>query len=161
MPILTEMMKRAVAELNLCYVATVTPEGRPNLSPKGSLEVWDDDHLIFADMASPVTVANLERNPFIEINIVDPFSRRGYRFKGQATVLREGEVFETVRRRLRERHGPRLPVNGVVKVRVEAAAPVVSPAYMVDPTATEADIRRQWMTRYGVQPAASATDNGR
>ena len=35
MGILTEEMKRMVDDLRLCYVATVTPEGKPNLSPKG------------------------------------------------------------------------------------------------------------------------------
>ena len=42
-----------IAELRLCYVATVTPDGKPNLSPKGSLRVVDDDHLAFADIMSP------------------------------------------------------------------------------------------------------------
>ena len=33
MGILTDEMKRAVTELQLCYAATVTPDGKPNLSP--------------------------------------------------------------------------------------------------------------------------------
>ena len=35
-------MKEIVERLRLRYVATVTPDGKPNLSPKGSLKVWDD-----------------------------------------------------------------------------------------------------------------------
>jgi predicted pyridoxine 5'-phosphate oxidase superfamily flavin-nucleotide-binding protein len=34
---LTDKMKEMVERLRLCYVATVTPDGKPNLSPKGSL----------------------------------------------------------------------------------------------------------------------------
>ena len=34
MAIITDEMARMIAELRLCYVATVTPDGRPNLSPK-------------------------------------------------------------------------------------------------------------------------------
>ena len=34
MGILTDEMKRVVTELQLCYAATVTPDGKPNLSPK-------------------------------------------------------------------------------------------------------------------------------
>jgi hypothetical protein len=30
-------MKRVVTEIQLCYAATVTPDGKPNLSPKGSI----------------------------------------------------------------------------------------------------------------------------
>jgi uncharacterized protein len=152
MPTLTAAMKRAITEIHLCYVATVTPQGRPNLSPKGTLRAWDDDHLVFADIASPQTVGNLAANPHVEINIVNPFSRRGFRFKGRGEVLRDGEVFTTIARELRERHGPAFPVHGVVKVRVESALPVLSPAYTCDPSADEADIRRRWLAFYGVKP---------
>ena len=50
MAIITDEMARMIAELRLCYVATVTPDGKPNLSPKGSLRVVDDGHLAFADI---------------------------------------------------------------------------------------------------------------
>jgi predicted pyridoxine 5'-phosphate oxidase superfamily flavin-nucleotide-binding protein len=67
---ITDEMARMIAELRLCYVATVTPDGRPNLSPKGSLRVVDGDHLAFADIMSPQTMRNLKSNPYAEINIV-------------------------------------------------------------------------------------------
>ena len=70
MAIITEDMERMVAGLRLCYVATVTPDGKPNLSPKGSLRVIDKDHLAFADIMSPATVRNLKQNPYIEVNMV-------------------------------------------------------------------------------------------
>ena len=87
---LTDEMKEMVERLRLCYVATVTPDGKPNLSPKGSLKVWDDETVVFADIASPGTMRNLRSNPFIEINLVDPFLRRGFRFKGRAEVYENG-----------------------------------------------------------------------
>ncbi len=68
MAILTEDMKRVIREQPLGYVATVCPDGTPNLSPKGTTTVWDDDHLVFADIRSPRTIANLKQNPSIEIN---------------------------------------------------------------------------------------------
>lgn len=86
---LTEDMKRIVTQQRLGFVATVCPDGTPNLSPKGTTIVWDDDHLAFANIKSPGTIANLHRNPSIEINVVDPFARRGYRFKGTASILDE------------------------------------------------------------------------
>jgi hypothetical protein len=54
--------------------------------------VWDDDHLVFADIRSPGTVANIEKNPAVELNAVDPFVRKGYRFKGKGEVIMEGQV---------------------------------------------------------------------
>ena len=40
-------------------MATVAPDGTPAGSPKGTTTVWDDNHLVFADIASPGTVRNL------------------------------------------------------------------------------------------------------
>ena len=52
MGILTDDMQRVVNEQRLGFVATVCPDGTPNLSPKGTTTVWDDDHLVFADIHS-------------------------------------------------------------------------------------------------------------
>ena len=92
MGILTDEMKRAVTEIQLCYAATVTPDGKPNLSPKGSITVLSDDELGFADLASPGTIENLRHNSAIELNVVDPFTRRGFRFKGQAKIVTDPEA---------------------------------------------------------------------
>ncbi|HEX2566853.1 MAG TPA: pyridoxamine 5'-phosphate oxidase family protein [Burkholderiales bacterium] len=150
MATLTEDMKAMVAGLRLCYVATVTPEGKPNLSPKGSLKVLDDEHLAFADIMSPTTMRNLKTNPAIEVNMVDPFLRRGYRFKGTCEIHREGPVFDAVANELWVREGRQYPVNAVVRIKVEQALPVKSPAYVFNKGVQEEDVRRIWLERYGV-----------
>jgi predicted pyridoxine 5'-phosphate oxidase superfamily flavin-nucleotide-binding protein len=48
--ILNVDMQRVVREQRLAFVATVNADGSPNLSPKGTTGVWDDDHLVFADL---------------------------------------------------------------------------------------------------------------
>ena len=96
MGILTQEIKEFVKQTKLGFVATICPDGTPNLSPKGTTTVWDDDHLVFADIHSPGTVANLLINPSIEINIVDVFLRKGFRFKGIGKVLSEGKLFEEI-----------------------------------------------------------------
>jgi predicted pyridoxine 5'-phosphate oxidase superfamily flavin-nucleotide-binding protein len=154
--ILTEEMRRLVEEQRLGYVATVCPDGTPNLSPKGTVAVWDDDHLVFADITSPRTVANLRANPAVEVNVVDPFARRGYRFKGTATVLADGPAFEEAVAFYRAR-GSRLPIRSVVRVAVARALPVVSPAY-VDWT-TEAAVRARWEAHYRALMRGEARDH--
>jgi predicted pyridoxine 5'-phosphate oxidase superfamily flavin-nucleotide-binding protein len=71
MAILTEDMKRVVREQRLGFYATVCGDGSPNLSPKGTTHVWDDDHLFFADIRSPQMVANIRRGSLVEVNVVD------------------------------------------------------------------------------------------
>src|SRR5215468_11102390 len=117
MPILTDDMKQLVAEQKLGFVATVCPDGTPNLSPKGTTIAWDEDHLAFADIHSPGTVNNLKLNPSIEINIVDIFSRKGYRFKGSAEILSEGNLFNEILSYYRAA-GSKHSVNSIVVVKV-------------------------------------------
>jgi uncharacterized protein len=141
-------MKRVVQEQRLGYVASVCADGTPNLSPKGTTAVWDDDHLVFLDIFSPGTVANIEAgNRVVEVNVVDPIRRKGYRFKGTAQVHRDGSVFDEVVHWYETERGSDVSrVKSVVLVRVEQAAPLVSPAY-ADGT-SEATIEQRSLDMY-------------
>jgi len=59
---LTDDMKRVVQQQRLAFVATVCTDNMPNLSPKGTIAVWGDDHLVFANIQSPRTISNLRHN---------------------------------------------------------------------------------------------------
>jgi uncharacterized protein len=141
MGILTSDMRRVLDEQQLGFIATVTPDGKPNLSPKGTTTAWDNDHLVFADICSPNTIHNLQSNPAIEINVVDPIVRKGYRFKGVATVLSSGPQYDKIEQFYRKR-GSANPFRHVVLVKVESAASLVSPAY--DLGRTEEQVSAHW-----------------
>ena len=144
---LDDDMRRVVAEQSLGFVATVCPDGTPNLSPKGTTVVWDDEHLAFLHLCSPGTVANLTTNPTVEVNVVDPIVRTGYRFKGVAEVLTGGERYEAVLDHFRrERGSDTSRVQAVVLVRVDHAAALVSPAY--DAGATEEAVVTRWRSHH-------------
>jgi uncharacterized protein len=143
--LLTADMKRVVSEQRLGFVATVCPDGTPNLSPKGTTAVWDDGHLVFANIRSPGTLANLRHNPSVEVNVVDPLVRKGYRFKGVATVLESGALYDQVIAFYTAR-GVTGPIREVVLVRVESAQAIDSPAY--DRGASEGEIRARWESHF-------------
>jgi hypothetical protein len=69
MGLISADMKRVVETTRLGFIATVCPDGTPNLSPKGTTAVWDADHLVFANIRSPGTLANLRQNPNVEVNV--------------------------------------------------------------------------------------------
>lgn len=129
-PILDDDVRAVVESAHLVFAATVTPDGQPNLSPKGTIRVWDDNRLFFLDIASPKTRANLEQNPKIELNVVEHLSRRGYRFFGTATLHRDDDVFREAMRRVFTEEGASYPVTCVVMVAVERMDELVSPGYM-------------------------------
>jgi uncharacterized protein len=139
---LTADMQRVLNEQRLGFVASVCEDGTPNLSPKGTTTVWDDEHIVFADICSPETIANIRRHPIVEINVVDPVSRKGYRFKGTATIYQQGPIFEQGLAMYRQR-GTISPIRGIVLVHVERALPLISPAY--DQGKTEEEIRASWL----------------
>lgn len=140
MGILTDDIRRVV-DRELGFVATVCPDGTPNLSPKGTIAVWDDDRLVFCDLRSPGTVANLRANPSIEVNVVDQLVRKGYRLKGTAVVHAEGDEFERGLRFFEQRGlaRSRERIHSIVVITVERALAVTSPAY--DVGATEDELR--------------------
>ena len=142
MGILTEEVKEFVVKQKLGFVATVCPDGTPNLSPKGTITIWNDDHLVFADIHSPKTVANLLINPSIEINVVDIFSRKGYRFKGIARVLSEGDIFNDVITFYGEA-AKKYTIRNIVLVGVDRVLPMWSPAYDTDQS--EEKILNRWI----------------
>ena len=137
--------RRVIDEQRLCFVATVNADGTPNLSPKGTIGVLDDDHLAFGDIRSPRTVENLRARPAVEINVLDPIGRRGYRFRGTAEIVDPGPRFDALEATFRAR-GLEHPFNCVVVVTVVRAEPVVSPAY--DDGLTEDEIRARWRRHY-------------
>jgi hypothetical protein len=145
---LSDDMKRVVEQQRLGFVATVCPDGTPSLSPKGTVSVLDDDHLVFADIRSPGTVANLRGNPSIEVNVVDPFTRKGYRFKGQATIVEAGAEFERLVAFFASRTLSDAPrrIRTIVVVRVDQARPLISPGY--DRDTDEASMRERWISYY-------------
>ena len=146
MGILTADMKRVVSEQRLGFVATVCPDGTPNLSPKGTTAVWDDDHLVFANIRSAGTLANLRQNPNVEVNVVDPFVRKGYRFKGLADILESGPLYQKAIGFYKDRGSQVSMIREVVLIRVVSAHPVDSPAY--DLGNTETQLREQYRAKF-------------
>jgi uncharacterized protein len=157
MGILTDDMRRMVNHVRLSFVATSSTDGKPNLSPKGTVRAVDDEHLVFVDIASPQTIRNIRANPQVEVNSVDFLKRRGYRFKGVAEFVSEGDPhFADAVQHLHETHGPQYPARHVVRIKVLEAAALLSPAYMFNTAIDEHQLELSWMKRYGVQPLTSS-----
>ncbi len=128
----------------LGFVATVNADGTPSVSPKGTLCAWADEQLVFADIASPGTSTNLDRHPHVEVNVVDPFIRRGYRFAGTGVAHRDGPVFEAGVQFYEERgtSKARDRIRAIVVIDVAEARPLRSPAYALG--ATEEELRQTY-----------------
>jgi uncharacterized protein len=82
------------------------------------------------------------------VNVVDVFARRGYRFRGTATIHEDDEVYERGLELLRQRDYQAYEerVRAIVLIRVDHAEPITSPAY--DLGQTEAELVKLYIDYY-------------
>tara|TARA_B000000460_G_scaffold205319_1_gene152370 strand:+ start:63 stop:506 length:444 start_codon:yes stop_codon:yes gene_type:complete len=142
---ITEEIKNFVNFQKLGYVATISADNTPNLSPKGTIIALDELHLAFADIHSPQTVENLKHNSSIEINVVDPFRRRGYRFKGIAEIISSGKKFNEMISYYKE-SGVKSSIKSIILVKIEKMSEVLSPLY--DLGYTDEELKTKWKKHY-------------
>ena len=141
---LTEIMKSIFERQRLGFVANFAEAGEPNLSPKGTFVVVDSGTLAFGDIRSPGTIANLRVRPTVEVNFVDPLSRKGFRAKGTATIHGRDSVTYRSHHSYFDQWGLLANrIENIVLIEVVSAEPLTSPAY--DDGAEEADLRAEWL----------------
>ena len=141
MTTITSEIKIFLNSQKLGYVATVSSDGKPNISPKGTIIAWSDNLLAFANIRSPDTVMNLQHNPFVEINVIDPLSRKGYLFIGTAKIIKNTPLYVKILNHYRT-NGIKSPINSIVIVDVSSVSEVTSPLY--DLGQTEEEIKLKW-----------------
>jgi|TARA_B110000438_G_scaffold161397_1_gene154638 predicted pyridoxine 5'-phosphate oxidase superfamily flavin-nucleotide-binding protein len=138
---ITSKIRSFLDTQKLGYVATVSSDGKPNISPKGTIISWSENLLAFADIRSPDTMKNLQNNPFVEINVIDPLSRKGYLFTGTAKIIKNTPLYVEIVNYYRK-IGIQSPINSIVIVSISSISVVTSPLY--DLGKTEEEIRLKW-----------------
>ena len=141
MSVITSEIKNFLDVQKLGYVATVSSDGKPNISPKGTIIAWSSTVLAFADIRSPDTMMNLQNNPFVEINVIDPLSRKGYLFSGTAKIIKDTTLYDDIITHYRN-NGIQSAINSIVIVDVSSVSIVTSPLY--DLGKTEDEIKLKW-----------------
>ena len=147
MDLITSKIKNFLIQQKLGYVATVSSDGMPNISPKGTIIGWDSETLAFANIRSPDTIDNLKNNPNVEINVIDPILRKGYLFSGVCTILTEGDLFDEIFSYYRN-YGVTSMIHSIVLVKVLKISPVTSPLY--DMGISEAEMKLKWKIHFDI-----------
>lgn len=142
---ITEEIKNFLSLQKLGYVATVSSDGTPNVSPKGTIIGWSKNQLAFADIRSPDTMQNLKTNPNVEINVIDPLLRKGFLFKGSAKIIQDSSLYHDILKHYRD-SGIKSPINAIVIVDVTEISEVTSPLY--DLGIKEDEIKSKWKKHF-------------
>jgi hypothetical protein len=147
MDLITSKIKNFLIQQKLGYVATVSSDGMPNISPKGTIVGWDSETLVFANIRSPDTIDNLKNNPNVEINVIDPILRKGYLFSGVCTILTDGNLFDDIFSYYRN-YGVTSMIHSIVLVKLSKISPVTSPLY--DMGISEDEMKLKWKTHFEI-----------
>ena len=138
---LTDEMQTLITQFSAGAVATVNADGTPAVSPKATFVVLDDRTLAFGHIRSPGTVANLRRNPAIEVCFTDVVTRRAVRVTGTAAIVPQRDADSVLDDAFAAAWGPYRPHMGAyVRIDVTAAEMIFSPAY--DLGLTEDELRK-------------------
>ena len=139
----------------LCWLATVDESGQPNVSPKEIFAVFDAEHLVIANIASPTSARNIGGNPRVCVSFIDVFVQKGFKVIGSArNVLRDDPEFSRWSAPLEAMAGPRFPIHSVLVVLASAVEPILAPSYrLYAAETTEQSQVTLAMRAYGVQPA--------
>lgn len=116
MPQLTQEMKELIAAQQ-CYVATVNADGTPNIGPKRSTRVVDDEHLAYNEGTAKQTWENVKRGSKVAIAVADSTTLQGYRFVGTPEAFTSGELYEQAAAMAKKMGFP--APEAVVKVQID------------------------------------------
>ncbi|MFT4099754.1 MAG: pyridoxamine 5'-phosphate oxidase family protein [Burkholderiaceae bacterium] len=153
---LSDQVKDLANRSVLCWLATVDAKGQPNVSPKEIFLVFDDEHLVIANIASPTSVRNVEQNANVCVSFVDVFVQKGFKVIGSArNFTKQDADYARWAAPLEAKAGPRFPIRSVLVVRAVRVEPIVAPSYRLFPDeTTERSQIDSALRTYGVRPAS-------
>ena len=76
---LTSEIKEYINRSVLCWLATVSAENIPNVSPKEIFNYYGTDKIIVANIASPQTVRNIKQNTNVCISFIDILCKKDFK----------------------------------------------------------------------------------
>ena len=137
----------------LCWIATADAQGQPNVSPKEVFAAFDEQRLVIAHIASPISVINIQQNSKVCVSLIDIFVQKGWKLIGTAQYVNaHDEAFHAHAKPLIGMAGEKFNIQGVMVVEVIQAHPILAPSYLFYPdSTTESAQIEAAMKAYGVR----------
>ena len=150
---LTEEIKKYIDRSILCWLATASKEGIPNVSPKEAFTFYGDTKLLIANIASPQSVRNIQENAQVCVSFIDIFIQKGYQLKGKGRIIKKPEPdFGELVAPLVKLIGDRFPILSLTEVTISSVKPIIAPSYFLYPDTKEEEQTSIAMRSYNVQP---------
>ena len=148
---LTEEIKEYIDRSVLCWLATVSAENMPNVSPKEIFNHYGANKIIIANIASPQTVKNIKQNPNVCVSFIDVLVQKGFQVKGKARIIgKRDSSFIEMEKMLTKMTGGNFPFATITEITMEQVKPIIAPKYMLFPGTTEKDQIASAKKLYGI-----------
>lgn len=149
---LTEKIKESINKSVLCWLATVSTENVPNVSPKEIFNYYGTDKIIVANIASPQTVLNIKQNENICISFIDILVQKGFQIKGKAEIIEQTDLeFAEMEKVLTKMTEGKFPFATITKITVGQVKPIIAPKYVLYPETTEKEQIESAKKTYGIE----------
>ncbi|MCF2859523.1 pyridoxamine 5'-phosphate oxidase family protein [Pseudoalteromonas sp. SMS1] len=146
-------LKAYINQSVLCWLATVGEDLMPNVSPKEVFTLANDDTLLIANIASPISERNIYANANVCVSLIDVFEQRGFKLKGSAKVIDiHSELGQSYLKSIREIADESYPVKNIFEVCIESKSKIVAPSYFLFPNTTAESQIKSAMKTYHVSP---------
>ncbi len=137
---LTNEIKTSIDKSVLCWLATVSNDAVPNVSPKEIFNYYDDTTIIVANIASPQTVKNIKQNAHVCLSFIDVLVQKGYQIKGRARIVsKNAPEFSEMERLLLKMTEGKFPFTTITAITIDKVKPILAPKYILYPETTEED----------------------
>ena len=148
---LTAEIKEYIDRSVLCWLATVSAENIPNVSPKEICTYYGSDKVIVANIASPKTVQNIKHNRNVCISFINILIQKGFQLKGKARIIEKTNAdFLPMEKVLIEMTGGDFPFSTITEITIEQAKSIITPKYILYPETTEKEQIESAKKAYGI-----------
>lgn len=146
-PQIRELMEQSV----LCWLATVSDDGMPNVSPKEVFCTFGQDQIIVANIASPQTVRNIKSQPQVCLSFVEVLVQKGYQLKGLARIASESDpAYPEMKKALEKMTLGKFPFSTITVIDLQSVKPILAPSYLFFPETQESEQIQAAKRRYGL-----------
>ena len=148
---LTKEIKDSIDNSVLCWLATVSKENIPNVSPKEIFNYFGANEIIIANIASPESEKNIRSNPNVCVSFVHVFKQKGFKLAGMARIVEEeNSNYAKLKEELYSLGGRSFEIKSVIQVVIGKISPIVAPSYWLFPETTESSQVEQSLKTYEV-----------
>ncbi len=148
---LTTEIKEYIDKSVLCWLATVSTENVPNVSPKEIFNYYGTDKIIIANIASPQSVRNIKQNSNVCISFIDILIQKGFQIKGKGEIIeKKDSEFSEMEKILTKMTGGKFPFATITKINIREVKTIIAPKYILYPETTEEQQIESAKKAYGI-----------